>query len=259
MLTSLLRDIASYGFAVVFVLGAIPAYLPQYLEIRKGSGEAFSTLVSFVLLLSNILRLFFWIGKRFELVLVYQSIVMLVVQLAMLEVCTRVRSSRSKQKPKLFTDFDWRHFWNWDDIASYILCMLVISVVVGVVSMFLMWSEWYVELLGFLALLIEATLGFPQLIRNHQKGTQGLSTFLISSWLIGDVSKTIYFISLSVPVQFTLCSLIQITVDCLIFLQIYAGSRFGSNIHSSNTINHHTHPHSHPSFSHNASPSHAFI
>lgn len=40
--------------------GALP-YVPQYQEIqRSGSSEGFSTRVCLVLLLANILRIFFW-------------------------------------------------------------------------------------------------------------------------------------------------------------------------------------------------------
>ncbi len=38
------------------------------------------------------------IGKRFEMILVYQSIMMIAVQLAVLEVCVRMRSVKYKIK-----------------------------------------------------------------------------------------------------------------------------------------------------------------
>jgi len=215
------RVLLSTLFALFFVFGQIPAYLPQYLDIRRGAGEAFSTMVSLVLLTANILRLFFWVGKRFEMVLVYQSIVMLIVQFLMLEICVRTRVVKSKHRSRFFTDLDWRYFWSWDDIGSYVLCMAALSTVVGFFSLFLISYDWYVELLGTFALLIESTLGIPQLIRNYKKGTTGLSTFLIGSWLVGDLVKTIYFVILNAPFQFTLCGVIQITVDLLILYQIY--------------------------------------
>src|SRR5687767_2736726 len=128
--------------------------------------------------------------------------------------------------------------------------MLLFAMVVGMLSFFLIASEWYVEGLGFLALTIESTIGLPQVYRNYKTGTSGLrlvrgpsyffsfafffvfffflcsfpfflfvflyfqlsqrfSTFLIVNWLIGDVIKTIYFISLRAPVQFPFCGIIQ--------------------------------------------------
>jgi uncharacterized protein with PQ loop repeat len=43
---------------------------------------------------------------------------------------------------------------------------------------------------------IEATLGLPQMISNYQtKSIKGLSYFMIFTWFVGDLLKTIYFIA----------------------------------------------------------------
>jgi uncharacterized protein with PQ loop repeat len=86
--------------------------------------------------------------------------------------------------------------------------------------------EWFVEVLGFLSLGIESTLGIPQLISNYRKqSTEGLSTTLILSWFLGDVFKTFYFVAQSSPMQFILCGTVQIIVDVLIFVQMFTYSR----------------------------------
>lgn len=52
------------------------------------------------------------------------------------------------------------------------------------------------DVIGFLSMSIEATLGFPQLISNFRtKSVKGLSYTMIGMWFVGDLSKTIYFIS----------------------------------------------------------------
>ena len=45
---------------------------------------------------------------------------------------------------------------------------------------------------------------------------------MIASWFIGDFVKTILFIQRGAPMQFTLCGIVQLTVDILICYQIYA-------------------------------------
>jgi hypothetical protein len=55
--------VANTLFSVLFVFGQVVGYIPQYLDIRNGKGEGFSSLVSLVLLAANTLRIFFWIGQ----------------------------------------------------------------------------------------------------------------------------------------------------------------------------------------------------
>uniref|UniRef100_A0AAQ5X932 Uncharacterized protein n=1 Tax=Amphiprion ocellaris TaxID=80972 RepID=A0AAQ5X932_AMPOC len=80
------------SFFMVFG-GALP-YIPQYQEIQRCSNtEGFSTRVCFVLLIANILRIFFWIGKQFEMTLLLQSVVMILTMFAMLHLCCTVHNT----------------------------------------------------------------------------------------------------------------------------------------------------------------------
>lgn len=73
--------------------GALP-YVPQYQEIQRSSNtDGFSTRVCLVLLIANILRIFFWIGKQFELTLLLQSVVMILTMFAMLHLCCTVQNT----------------------------------------------------------------------------------------------------------------------------------------------------------------------
>uniref|UniRef100_A0A914MR51 Uncharacterized protein n=1 Tax=Meloidogyne incognita TaxID=6306 RepID=A0A914MR51_MELIC len=80
------------GLAVSFIVigGAIP-YVFQYAEIyQRKSAAGFSLLVCLALCIANILRIEFWFGKQFETPLLVQSIVMLLVMVAMLEISVRM-------------------------------------------------------------------------------------------------------------------------------------------------------------------------
>lgn len=51
----------SWVSSCLMVVGGIIPYIPQYQEIKKTSNtEGFSTWVCLVLLVANILRIFFW-------------------------------------------------------------------------------------------------------------------------------------------------------------------------------------------------------
>jgi len=97
----------------------------------------------------------------------------------------------------------------------------------------------YIEIIGFLAVFVEALLGMPQFIRNFRlKSTEGMSVkmvnlsfrlnsqlysfgyFQVLLWASGDIFKTVYFIVRSAPKQFWLCGILQISIDIAILCQV---------------------------------------
>lgn len=63
---------------------------------------------------SNIER----VGKQFETVLLFQSIVMIIAQLVLLEICVRFKSAESVYREQE-SIFDPDHFWKWSAFSSY--------------------------------------------------------------------------------------------------------------------------------------------
>jgi solute carrier family 66, member 2 len=104
-------------------------------------------------------------------------------------------------------------------VAVIFLGGLILAILIP--SVMFIDSPWFVEILGFFALGIEACLGTPQLYQNYQKrSTAGLSYEMIASWAVGDLFKTLYFIYSGAPLQFILCGAVQLTVDAAITYQI---------------------------------------
>lgn len=203
--------------------GALP-YIPQYREIqRSGNTEGFSTHVCLVLLVANILRLFFWFGRHFEVTLVWQSIVLIFTMLALLHLCCDLQQSSTLTTSRhLFTDFDPKYFWAWSRFLDYIQFCLSFTMVCLLVTYLLIDSQLFVETLGFTAVLIEAMLGVPQLCRNFKnKSTAGMSVKMVLMWTLGDIFKTAYFIINGTPVQFWVCGALQICIDIAIFFQVF--------------------------------------
>ncbi|XP_073516004.1 solute carrier family 66 member 2-like isoform X2 [Phyllobates terribilis] len=219
---------ASCGF---LVFGGMLPYIPQYVEIRRTSStDGFSTWVCFLLLIANILRIFFWFGKFFELPLLLQSFLMIATMLSMLHLCCAVQSVNRVStrchaftgQCHAFTDFDLRHFWKWSRFEDYVQFCLSLTILGALLTYLLLDVPIFVEGLGLVALLTEATLGLPQLLQNlRNKSTQGMSVKMVVLWTAGDCFKTSYFIIRATPAQFWLCGALQICLDTLILLQVW--------------------------------------
>lgn len=202
--------------------GALP-YVPQYQEIQRSSNtDGFSTRVCLVLLIANILRIFFWIGKQFELTLLLQSVVMILTMFAMLHLCCTVQNTnRVSNKQHRLSDLDFRYFWKWSAFEDYLLFCFGFTVLCAVVTLLLLDSAVFVETLGSLAVMFEAMLGLPQLLQNfHNRSTKGMSVKMVLLWTAGDVFKTTYFLMNESPTQFWVCGLVQILIDVAILLQV---------------------------------------
>lgn len=196
--------------------------------------DTFSTHVSLVLIVSNVLRLFFFWISPFETALAVQSALMVVVQMTMVELVTRVRREQRMLPSTLFLriSFRWknlqRYFWQWDDFASYCYFLVAFAVIVGLLTMLGSYIPGFSWLLGLTALGVEAMQAVPQWIRNRQEGVsvEGLSLVLVGSWLLGDLIKAIYFGTHStLPQQFLFGALVQLVVDVAICYQMWAYRR----------------------------------
>jgi hypothetical protein len=122
---------------------------------RKQNAEGFSNYVCLTLLVANIIRIEFWFGKHYEIPLLFQSIVMIICMLIMLEIWTRIHTqtmrrnlsdqqsiSSSKEQlteeivHKTFTDFEVTYFWRWTkyeirtkNSLFYFICILDLQVI----------------------------------------------------------------------------------------------------------------------------------
>jgi len=217
-LSSWLRPIAS----VAMIVGCVLPYLPQYLTIYKTrNSKGFSTFVCLTLLLANIFRIAFWFGHPYEIPLLIQSIVMILAQILLLELCIKVKMEDSNSIERTLFTSNPRWFFRWTDLGSYMEFLIIISGLLGLAVYFFIDCEVFIETLGFLALGTESMLALPQLIKNYKhRSVLGMSLSMVLMWLAGDTFKTGYFIANSSPYQFWICGLTQITIDLLILFQV---------------------------------------
>ncbi|CAG9538289.1 unnamed protein product [Cercopithifilaria johnstoni] len=221
--------VISKGF---IIFGGSLAYVFQYKKIyEREDASGFSLFVCLTLLIANILRIMFWFGKRFELALVTQSVVMLISMILMLEISVRTNRKHvyKAQRASVWTGQLISHFWQWNDLSSYFILIIAFIIFSSILTYLLSGYIIYVEALGLTALLFEACLGFPQLKQNcSRRSTSGMSIGMLLVWAVGDCGKTAYFIYENSPAQFWLCGIIQIIIDLSIMLQVYCFGKKGA-------------------------------
>lgn len=147
---------------------------------------------------------------------------MVIFQLKLLDLCVKVENPNIKWKiPSLSTLFSTRSFWKWNHIFDYIYFLSIFTSILIISTIIFGNMDIYIEFIGFLSLFIEAMLGVPQSLKIYKrKSSEGLSSILIISWIIGDTLKTIFYIYKESPIQFIFCGIFQIIVDIIIIFQI---------------------------------------
>ncbi|XP_052747096.1 solute carrier family 66 member 2 isoform X1 [Bicyclus anynana] len=98
--------LVGWGAATAMIVGGVAPYVPQYRQIRKTQdAEGFSLYVCLTLLIANTLRILFWFGKRYEIPLLIQSIVMNATMFAMIHLCVNVKKKNQiiRSRERIFT------------------------------------------------------------------------------------------------------------------------------------------------------------
>ncbi|KAG9390409.1 PQ loop repeat [Carpediemonas membranifera] len=215
---------------ISMILGATIGYIAQCRDIRTlHSSQGFSSLVTAILLFSNTLRCFWWFGSRYDIALLIQAMLMLVVQLYLLYLAVKYRDPRPPvdRTPLQLVWDKVKNFWNWENYYEYMVVYVLFAAFFFIVTIVFVYGQLpyvdlYNELLGFAALLIEAALGMPQIIKNFKnRSTKGLSYIMIATWAFGDTYKLIYYTISAQPLQFILCSAIQLFDDVVVLCQMW--------------------------------------
>ncbi|KAG8240276.1 hypothetical protein J437_LFUL012753 [Ladona fulva] len=228
-----------WACSAAMIFGGVVPYIPQYREIKRSqNADGFSLHVCLALIVANTLRIIFWFAKTYEFPLLLQSILMNFAMFTMVHLCVQVKEKSLviKGKERTFTDLDWRYFWAWNDFQSYLDFILVLSIIVAMLTYFMLDISLYVEGLGFIAVLTEAMLGVPQLYKNYiSHSTKGMSVKMVFMWTVGDIFKTIYFVQRNTPKQFVWCGVLQVGVDFCVLSQVVLYGR-GTKFHRTRKI-----------------------
>ncbi|CDZ98044.1 Predicted membrane protein [Phaffia rhodozyma] len=186
--------------------------------IKKQDSTGFSRDVCAIILIANIARCVFWLGNRFELALLFQSIFLCLSMLVLLFILLKYRKSDVDTEESSRRPF---HFWDWTSFGQYVEFLAGLIVILCVLYLIFGGHETFIDILGFIALGIESQLPTPQAFSNfRRRSCYGLRISTLAGWLGGDIFKTCYFFFKKSPKQFIICGLITISIDLVIVAQM---------------------------------------
>ena len=202
--------------------------------------EGFSKLVSFILIISFIFRIFFWIGQHFEKSILFNAIFGIFIQLLLLRAC--LRYDIKLQKNNSFSRFfNLKEFWNWPYFKDYLYFIIFTFIFVTIVSLIIGYNnKYYVFILGVITSTIESFCDVPQIYELYiSKNPYTVSYLMIFMWLSGDLFKVTYFFFRDTPIQLICCAIFQLTTDIILTSQIiYYRFFFNNKINNNNDYEH---------------------
>ncbi|KAH7413903.1 hypothetical protein DE146DRAFT_638869 [Phaeosphaeria sp. MPI-PUGE-AT-0046c] len=226
IINEIVKNIAPIFIAV----SPITSYGDQiYSMHRTRSSAGFSLDIPLIMLVSSILKIFYWFGSHFSTSLLVQALLMIIVHILCLHVALTHRPAVAShlpfQIPAGARKRPWG-FWQWRQPRPYWTFLTYFSTILLILHLFLSPTRLfipYTDLLGAVALAIEATLPLPQLWANYsRKGCRGFRPSVIANWVVGDTFKMWFFFASSsgeVPWAFKACGVFQATCDLGLALQ----------------------------------------
>lgn len=221
--------------AVDLLMVFVPSigYFFQAVKFQKTkSSKGFSKTLCLLLLLANILRIFFWIGKKFSITLLNQSIVVIISQVYLIHYYLKYQDKSKKnivpEKSIIEHMTSWREtlqfskIWNWDYEIDYYKFILFLFFIFSLMcSLVGVQNTKFFDIIGTISVSIETFIEIPQIKENcATKNTKNLSGAMVIMWLLGDLFKTTYNIIYKSPFQMVFGGLIQNCEDLVLSSQV---------------------------------------
>jgi uncharacterized protein with PQ loop repeat len=234
----------------LMIIGPSLGYFLQSLKFKKTkSSKGFSKSLCLIIYFSQILRVFFWIGKPFRITLLYQSILIIIFQIYLIHLWVKYHGTQETVKnEKQGNDFnfyenkeiieyliDWsdtispNKIWNWSNEIEYFkfmaLIVFILLVICGVLGIH---NSFLTNIIGTISVTSEASTLIPQIIVSCKtKNSGNLATSMVALWAIGDTCKFIYNIIYKTPIQMIISGGLQIFLDFFSLMQIicYRGNK----------------------------------
>ena len=242
---------------IFMVIGPSLGYLIQSLKFKKTkSSKGFSKSICLIIYMSQILRVFFWIGKPFKITLLYQSILIIIFQVYLIYLWILYHGIKPKnninknnqvndKKEIIEYIIDWsdtispNKIWNWTSTIEYykfmlfiILILLIICGVVGIHNPIL------VNIMGTISFITEASTLLPQIVVScKKKNASNLSMTMVALWSLGECCKFIYNIIYKTPIQMILSGGVQIFLDFFCLFQIICYRNSNPHYRTTDEIN----------------------
>ena len=202
---------ALMNFAIV--VGPSIGYISQGIKFKLNKrSKGFCLSMCLKTILSSIFKIYFWIGKRYNIYLLYQAILVLLLQYYII-----IFYLKYSEKDCMKIVGLQRH-----NLFSFLFYSIILAILIGFVCfIFGIHNKIFLEILGYIATGIDVFLGLPQIYTNYKmKNLHSLSTIMVTSFLLGDSFRTYYYIYTQSPFQFILCGIMQVSINIILLLQI---------------------------------------
>lgn len=224
-----------FKMAIDLLMIFIPSvgYFFQALKFKQTkSSKGFSKSLCLLLLLANILRIFYWIGKKFVITLLYQSIIVIISQIYLIHYFLKYQDKSKKnnvpEKSILEQMTTWRDIinpskiWNWDYELDYYKFIIFLFFIFSLICSFIGTENLkFFEIIGAISVSIETFIEIPQIKENCiTKNTKNLSGSMVLMWFIGDLVKTTYNFIYKSPIQMIVGGIIQNCEDIILSSQV---------------------------------------
>lgn len=236
--TSVYSSLFKLSIDLLMIFVPSIGYFFQAIKFKQTkSSKGFSKSLCLLLLLANILRIFFWIGKPFSKTLLYQSIVVIISQIYLIHYYLKYRE---KPKDVIYPEksfyqhmISWKetlnpyYIWNWYYEIEYYKFIIFLFFICSIICSFVGISNTkFFEMIGTISVSIETFIEIPQIKENCiTKNTKNLSGAMVISWLLGDLFKTTYNIIYRSPMQMILGGILQNCEDLVLSSQVIMYSR----------------------------------
>ena len=206
-------------------------YIFQALKFKQTkSSKGFAKFLCLLLLLANILRIFFWFGKKFSLPLLFQAILVIISQIYLIHAYLEYQEDLPMKTEKTFREYltNWKEtlnlkkIWDWNDEIEYFKFILFIILILSIIcSIFGTKNIQFFEILGTLSVSCETFIELPQIKENCMtKNTKNLSGTMVLMWFVGDLFKTTYNLMYKSPIQMIIGGIIMNCEDIILSSQV---------------------------------------
>lgn len=215
-------------------------YLFQIFKFNKTkSSKGFSKYLCLVTILSHTLKVFFWFSERFKYALLFQSILVIIMQLYLIYVCIKFKekepnydqipnennsSNNTNIKRKIYNwknIIDFKLIWKWNDIFEYYIFYFIIVILLSVCHLCLGNYDYYSFSLGFASMILDMLGSFPQIIELYKtKNQRNISKIMVLMWFFGNLIKVYYNIHNKSPLPLIIGSYIQVFFNVVLISQI---------------------------------------
>ena len=215
-------------------------YLFQIFKFNKTkSSKGFSKYLCLVTILSHTLKVFFWFSERFKYALLFQSILVIIMQLYLIYVCIKFKekepnydqipnennsSNNTNIKRKIYNwknIIDFKLIWKWNDTFEYYIFYFIIVFLLSVCHICLGNYDYYSFSLGFVSMILDMLGSFPQIIELYKtKNQRNISKIMVLMWFFGNLIKVYYNIHNKSPLPLIIGSYIQVFFNVVLISQI---------------------------------------